>query len=109
MDNLKRNKLKAITKLQNDLWKITTPNNNGQMDKERIENAQQLIADYINSEPSFEANIVSSIDEECSSCSFWNAHKREGTCSQKVKLDMGKFDNQITLECYGCNVWEKRK
>ena len=109
MDNLKRNKLEAIIKLQNNLWMICTPNNNGQLDSTRIENAQQLIADYINGEPSFEANIVSSIDEECSSCEYWESFEREGICTQKIKTVEGKLDNQISKENYGCNVWDKRK
>ncbi len=108
MEDLKRNKLQELTRLQNALWLILTPNNNGQNDAIRIVNSQQLIADYINSEPSFEANILSTIDEECSSCQYWEAFPREGICTQKIKTLEGKLDNQISKEDYGCNIWEKR-
>lgn len=43
---------------------------------------------------------------ECGSCEFWDQHIPEGTCSQKVKLDMGKFDYQFTLADFGCKSYE---
>ena len=102
------NKLQKLKKLQNNLWFILSPSNDSESDKLRIERCNQFIADYINSEPSFETNILSTMDNECSSCQFWEPSVREGICTQKIKTIEGKLDNQISKEHYGCNIWERK-
>ncbi len=109
MDDLKRNSFTTLTKLQNELWKILTSNNNGEPDSLRIANCKALIGDFINSEPD-EYNVQYKCPKQenrCSSCEFWTEHKREGTCTQKVKLSKGRLSNQITFEDYGCTTYQK--
>jgi len=109
MDNLKRNKLKMLAELQNQLYQMLTSNNSSQNDELRIENAHQLISDYVNSIPSFIPYDEPFIDKkrQCASCNFWEPYIRSGICTQKIKDSASKsLFNQETLEHYGCNIWE---
>ena len=107
--------LNTYKKLQDALWLIVTPNNNPQPDIERKQECYDLIMKFILSEPAGTfcktVKTIHKCPEEnnrCSSCEFWSAHRRSGTCSQKVQLPMGKLDIQFTPETYGCTTYEKR-
>ncbi len=113
MESLKRNRFTTLVRLQNDLGRILTHDNNISSDELRIENAQEAVANYIAGEIDFRYKTIkeNKCPEEpnkCSSCEFWSAHKREGTCSQKVKLNTNKWDWQFTLEDYGCITYEPK-
>lgn len=95
--------------LQDSLWKILTPNNNGQSDKERRDECNRIINQFLDSEPASYYNRKNYEKDRCGSCEFWTPFIPEGSCSQKVKLNMGKFDYQITLADYGCTTWKEKK
>ena len=46
------------------------------------------------------------VSQGCVNCSFWSEHKRQGTCSQKVKTSDGILVNQVTPERYVCSLHE---
>jgi len=58
-----------------------------------------------------ESRLGSNIDgkyvsQGCSNCKFWTEHKREGTCSQKIKTEEGLFLCQIVPYDYVCSTHE---
>ena len=46
------------------------------------------------------------ISQGCQNCKFWAEHKREGTCSQKIKTTDNILLNQIVSCDYVCSLHE---